>query len=419
MLYFCMMIVRSTNIEKTEGFGDGPCSAQYSITKGIIMSENFTIQQLDHRIRKALNSQNITELTEIQSLCIPQIIEGHNVSGGAKTGTGKTLAYLIPVYEYLMKLPTEQPHDFTCVIAVPAKELAFQISRQIELLSKNLSFNAKSVVAVGNFNMQRMAESLKTKPTFVIGTPARLKELISLKKLPAHKCKFLIYDEADKLLEKDNLQLSMDLKKCFYRDVQTLFFTATYGEKYQKNLEKTGLDVMKLSTSRIVSTPESIKHYYVVCQHRDKNETVRKVIKASNASKAIIFANKRYDIDEITQKLKYHNYKVDALHAEGNKFRNKNIVKDFMAGKLQYVVASDYAARGMHFDDVDVIINISLPEESTEYVHRAGRCGRNGKAGMCISIITDGELNKVKKFQKDLSINMVERTLYQGRLVAK
>ena len=90
-----------------------------------------------------------------------------------------------------------------------------------------------------------------------------------------------------------------------------------------------------------------------------------------------------------------------------------------MDGKLQYIIASDYAARGMHFDDVDVIINISLPEESTEYVHRAGRCGRNGKSGICISIITDGELNKVKKFQKDLAINMVERSLYQGKLVAK
>ena len=383
------------------------------------MSENFTIQQLNFKLRKALNEQKITELTEIQSLCIPQIIEGHNVSGGAKTGTGKTLAYLIPVYEYLLKLSPEETHDFACVIAVPAKELAFQISRQIELLSKNLSFNAKAVVAVGNFNMQRMAESLKTKPTFVIGTPARLKELISLKKLPAHKCKYLIFDEADKLIDKDNIQLSIDLKKCFYRDVQTLFFTATFGEKYQNNLDKTGLDIVKISTSRIESTPDTIKHYYVVCMHRDKNETVRKVLKASNAAKAIIFANKRYDIDEITQKLKYHNYKVEALHAEGNKFRNKNIVKDFMDGKLQYVVASDYAARGMHFDDVDVIINISLPEESTEYVHRAGRCGRNGKNGMCISIITDGETNKIKKFQKDLAINMVERSLYQGKLVAK
>ena len=383
------------------------------------MSENFTIQQLNPKLRKALATQGITELTEIQSLCIPQIIEGHNVSGGAKTGTGKTLAYLLPVYEYMLKLPQDEAFDFCCVIAVPAKELAFQISRQIELLSKNLDFNARAVVAVGNFNMQRMVESLKTKPAFVIGTPARLKELIELKKLPAYKCKFLIFDEADKLVEKDNLALTLELKKCFYRDVQTLFFTATFGEKYQRNLEKVGIKVVNIFTSKLVSTPESIKHYYVVCQHRDKNETVRKVIKASNASKAIIFANKRYDIDEITQKLKYHNYKVDALHAEGNKFRNKNIVKDFMSGKLQFIVASDYAARGMHFDDVDVIINISLPDEATEYVHRAGRCGRNGKAGTCISIITDGELNKVKKFQKDLSINMVQRDLYQGKLVAK
>lgn len=383
------------------------------------MENQFTIKQLNPALQNALKKQNITELTEIQGMCIPQILTGKNVSGGAKTGTGKTLAYLIPVYEKLLSMPQNEAHDFYSVIVVPAKELAFQILRQIELLSKNLNFNAKAVVAVGNFNMSRMVDSLKTKPTFVIGTPARLKELISLKKLPAHKCKFLIFDEADKLLNKDSFDLTMELKKCFYRDVQTLFFTATFGEKFQKKQDEIGIDIVNLFTNKLVSTPESIKHYYVISEFRDKNETVRKVIKASNAKKAIIFANKRYDIDEITQKLKYHNYNCDALHAEGNKFRNKNIVKDFMDGKLQYIVASDYAARGMHFDDVDVIINIGLPEESTEYVHRAGRCGRNGKSGMCISIITEGELNKVKKLQKDLSINMVARKLYQGKLVAK
>lgn len=383
------------------------------------MENTFTIKQLNGKISKALGKQKITELTEIQSLTIPKILEGANVCGGAKTGTGKTLAYLIPVYEKLFMSTKDETNDFFCTIVVPSKELAYQISRQIELLSTNLEMNAKAVVAVGNFNMTRMAESLKTKPTFVIGTPARLKELIQLKKIPAHKCKFLIFDEADKLVDKDNIELTLDLKKCFYRDIQTLFFTATFGEKFQKNLANVGIDIVNVFTSKLVSTPDTIKHYYVTCMHRDKNETVRKVLKASGAKKAIIFANKRYDIDEITQKLQYHNYKVEALHAEGNKFRNKDIVKNFMSGKLDYIVASDYAARGMHFDDVDVIINISLPEEATEYVHRAGRCGRNDKAGMCISIITEGEINKVKKFQKDLSINMVPRTLYQGKLVAK
>lgn len=383
------------------------------------MNKDFTIDQLHPCLITALKKQNITEFTEIQSLCIPQILSNKNVSGGAKTGTGKTLAYLLPVYEKLLQLPEEDSHDFFCIIVVPAKELAFQISRQIELLSQNSGRSERAVVAVGNFNMQRMSESLKTKPSFVIGTPARLKELISLKKLPAHKCRMLIFDEADKLVNKDNIELTMALKKCFYRDVQTLFFTATFGERYQRDLNRLGINIVNIFTSRTVSTPENIKHYYVVCEHRDKNETVRKVLKASNAQRAIIFANKRYDIDEITQKLKYHNYSADALHAEGNKFRNKNIVRDFMDGKLQYIVASDYAARGMHFDGVDVIINISLPEEATEYVHRAGRCGRNGKSGMCISIITAGELHKIKKFQKDLSINMVPRSLYQGKLVAK
>lgn len=384
-----------------------------------LMKNDFSIKQLNPRLQKALAKQHITELTDIQSLCIPQIIQGRNVSGGARTGTGKTLAYLLPVYEHMLQMTSEDTYDFICVIVVPAKELAYQISRQIEILSKNLDFPARAVVAVGNFNMRRMADMLKGRPAFVIGTSARIKDLISVKKLPAHKCRFLIFDEADKLINNDNIEAALALKKCFYRDVQTLFFTATFGEKYQKSLEKVGIDVVNIFTSKIISIPENIKHYYVVCQHRDKIETVRKVIKASGADKAIIFANSRYDIGEITQKLKYHNYKVSALHSESDKFHNKNTVKDFMDGKLQYIVASDYAARGMHFDNVSAIINIGLPEEAVDYVHRAGRCGRNGQPGMCISIITDKETNNIKKFQKALSINMIPRSLYQGKLVAK
>lgn len=388
------------------------------------MDTTFSIHSLNKSIVNALEKQNITEFTEIQSLAIPKIMDGNNVACGAKTGTGKTLTYLLPVYEYILGLSVEESFDFCCIISVPSKELAFQISRQIELLSKNLGRDdINSVVAVGNYNLPRMVESLKTKPAFVIGSPNKLNELISLKKLPAHKAKYLVLDEADKLISKDSVELTLDLKKKFYKSVQLILATATYGDKFQQNEkivnETLSGEIVNIFTSKLVSTPSQIKHYYVLCEHREKNETVRKVLKASGANKAIIFANKRYDIDEITQKLKYHNYKCDALHAEGNKFRNKNIVKDFESGKLQFIVASDYAARGMDFADVDVIINISLPEEATEYVHRSGRCGRNGKNGTCISIITTGELNKIKKFQKDLSINMVARDLYQGKLVAK
>ena len=382
------------------------------------------LSELDARLVKALNKQNITEFTEIQSLAILDIIAGKNVAIGAKTGTGKTLCYLLPVFNYILSLDKDATYDFCSVIAVPSKELAFQISRQIELFAKNLDKpEIRAVVAIGNYNMARMVEYLKEKPAFVIGSMNKLKELIAAKKLPAHKCKYFILDEADKLISKDSLELTGEVKKCFMRDVQVVLASATYVDKFQANeklFEKyLSKELVNIFTNKSVSTPQSIKHFYVLCEHREKNETVRKVLKASGATKAIIFANKRYDIDEITQKLKFHNYKADALHAEGNKFRNKNIIKDFSSGKLDFIVASDYAARAMDFADVDVIINISLPEEATEYVHRAGRCGRNGKPGTCISIITAGELNKVKKFQKDLSINMVARDLYQGKLVAK
>ena len=133
----------------------------------------------------------------------------------------------------------------------------------------------------------------------------------------------------------------------------------------------------------------------------------------------MIFINTKYDLEESLQKLQYHKYSVSALSGNLDKFAKRKAIDDFKSGKINYLLTTDIGARGLQIDDVDTIINVNLPEDSKDYLHRAGRCGRNGNSGVCISIITENELNKIKQYQKQFNINIVARKLYNGKLVAK
>ena len=133
----------------------------------------------------------------------------------------------------------------------------------------------------------------------------------------------------------------------------------------------------------------------------------------------MIFINTKYDLEESLQKLQYHNYNVAALAGNIDKQSKKKAVEDFQNGRLQYLLATDVAARGLQIDHVSTVINVNLPEEPTEYLHRAGRCGRHHEQGLCISIITENELNKIKKYQKAFNINIVQKRLYNGKIVSK
>ena len=135
--------------------------------------------------------------------------------------------------------------------------------------------------------------------------------------------------------------------------------------------------------------------------------------------KAIIFVNSKYDLEESLQKLEYHHYNVASIAGNKDNSAKKAAIENFRSGKIQLLIATDIAARGLQIDNIDTVINVNLPEDNKEYIHRCGRCGRNGNAGTCISIITDNELNKIKSYQKAFHISIVTKKLYQGKLVAK
>lgn len=371
---------------------------------------------IDKILIDALKKQNITELTDIQKDCFDPVMEGKSIIASSNTGTGKTLAYLLPVYQYHI---ASKDNSLNTVIIAPTKELCMQIINQIKLLSQNAHLDLKAVAVIGGTNEKRQLEQLKTKPQIIVGTYSRIYDLIKLKKIPAHLVKFFIIDEADKMLNNDNVVGVTDLRKCFMRDIQICLFSASINAKCKKNAENLGKDFVNIFTSNRVTIPTNIDHYYILSTKRDKIETVRKAIKALNSTHCLIFANSRYDIEEITQKMKYHHYDIESLDSNKDKNARKHIIQAFSDKKLQFLVASDVASRGLHFNDLDSVINIGLPDQPLDYLHRAGRCGRNGQKAFCVSILTENELDTIKKYQKTLNINIIQKKLYQGKIVAK
>lgn len=374
---------------------------------------NFKELNLDERLIKALNKEKITEPTKVQGEVIDKIISNKDLIVQSETGSGKTLAYLLPLFEKNKEIqPTNQ-----IIILVPTHELAVQVHRQVERLAENSGIGIKSAMIIGNVNIERQIQKLKEKPQIIIGTAGRIHELIKKRKIAAHMVKTIVIDEADKLLDHNNVEGVKAVIKCTMKDRQLLCFSATMDKKAIEIATELMKEPEYIKTNDETSIPKNIDHLYVVVERRDKIETLRKLARILKAKKAMIFINRMNDIEEANQKLLYHNLKCGCIHGANIKNDRKKVIEDFRTNKINYLIATDIAARGLHFDNVDVVFHVSIPEDPMDYLHRAGRTGRNGNKGRSVLIVTKEELELITQYQKKFGINMLCKKMYQGKLV--
>lgn len=366
------------------------------------------------RLADGLLRQGIKEPTQVQERVYTPIQEGRDIIVRSQTGTGKTLAYLIPLIQKIdFDARTNQ-----IMILVPTYELAIQVNNQINALSDNTGIDIGSAVLIGNGNINRQMEALKSKPFIVIGTAGRILELIQKKKIAAHTIKSLVIDEADKLLDKKNIELITSVRKCLMRDTQTLFFSASIDNKAIQTAIELSHEPAVITMTEKISLPDNIEHQYImVGSKRDKINTLRSLCSSLKKKNAMIFINTQYDIEQAYERLTYRNYKVGMICGSNNKNERKNVINAFKSHKLDYLIATDIASRGLHIDGVETVINVSVPENPLDYLHRAGRCGRNLPSGTCISIITASELYKIKSIQKEFKITFKEKKLAEGKLI--
>ncbi len=377
------------------------------------MEQTFESLQINKTLIEAMKLADITNPTEIQQMAIPAAHKNLDIIFQSETGTGKTLAYLLPLFE---KLDTDKK-EMQALVLVPTHELAIQVIRVIEMLSLNSDMKVTSTPVIGDVNITRQVDKLRTKPHVIVGTAGRILELIQKKKISAHTIKTIIIDEADRLLDDSNQDAIKAVVRTTLKERQIIMCSASMPARTIERATPLMKEPHIIKSKTAVEVPDTIDHLYFVAEERDKVEVLRKLVRIINPPKAIAFFGNAADILEATEKLKYHKLRVDGLHGSNIKSDRKKTMDDFKSGRLQLLIASDIAARGLDIEGVTHIININIPERSMEYLHRAGRTGRNGSAGTAISIVSEKELPLMKQFEKELRISIIPKSMYNGVIV--
>lgn len=374
------------------------------------MNNKFEKIGLGEELVGGLKLMGITEPTEIQEKAIPWALANKDVIGQSQTGSGKTLGYLLPLFARI----DSSKREMQAIVLAPTHELAMQIDKTAKLLSEKSGIPVTSVAIIGEVNVKKQVEKLREKPHIIVGSAGRILELIKMKKISAHTVKTIVLDEGDKLLNEKNITVVKAVIKTTLRDRQLMMFSATVTEKAlgtARELMKEP-EVIKVKEENLVNP--DIEHIYLQCEQRDKIEVLRKLIASTNPAKGIIFINKSDDIQIMTAKLQFHNINAQSIFGTASKEDRKNAMEGFRSGKYKLLVASDLAARGLDIAGVSHIFNLDLPEDHKEYLHRAGRTGRQGIAGTCISIVTEKEVAVLRKMEREFNIEISPAKIYKG-----
>ncbi|WP_085991889.1 DEAD/DEAH box helicase [Oceanobacillus senegalensis] len=335
--------------------------------------------------------------TEIQEKVIPKVLKGQSIIGQSSTGSGKTHAYLLPLFNQI-KVSKRQVQF---VITAPTRELATQIYDEvrkiIKLANQEGSWIAK--LLVGGTDKQKMIEKLKEPPHIVVGTPGRILDLVKEDAICIYSAEAFVIDEADLMLDlgfiNDVDQLLIRSKK----DIQLLVFSATIPQRLEHFFRKYLENPVYVKLADQIS-PEKMEHRLIAVKHREEADIIIEISKAINPYLAIIFTNGKEQANELSSILISKGLDVGLIHGGLTPRERKRVLKDIQNLKFQYVVATDLAARGINIKGVSHVINAQIPKEEEFYIHRVGRTARAGMEGTAISLYQEDDLTLIKKLEE-------------------
>lgn len=371
----------------------------------------FTELAVPEDLIAALGRQHITVPTAIQTAAIPLLREGRNAYLHAETGTGKTLAYLLPVFDGLdLSLAATQ-----AVIVAPTHELAIQIQRQCTDLAQHAGRAARILLLIGGTALDRQLDKLKKKPHLVVGSPGRIRELVEMRKLKLQQLRYLIVDEADRLLGVDGLPDIRALIAAAPPTRQLVFVSATEDAALTATVSALAPALAMVKTGA-VAVNENIEHFYVVCDERDKPDMVRRIFHALLPERAMVFVHRNDTAAQVAALLERQTVPVADLSGTLNKLDRKQAMDGFRSGAVRVLLASDVAARGLDIKGVTHIINLDVPTQSRDYLHRVGRTGRAGARGVAITLMAEGDTRLVRRYEEELGIRLQQVRVRDGQV---
>jgi len=362
---------------------------------------------------EALRRTGVTEPTAIQREAIPPIAAGRDVVAEAPTGSGKTLAYLLPILQRI-EIDSKQ---LQAIVIVPTRELGMQILHVAETLIAAAGSEVRVLSLIGGAALSRQIEKLKEHPHLIVGTPGRIAELLGTRKLTMHHVRTAVVDEADQVLALGSAQDVDRVLRGMQRTRQLLYFSATITGDTKRSAAALMREPLTISASAGRRTAPGIEHAYVLCEARNKIDTLRRLVHACKPKRAIVFANATADVPDLLAKLQHVGLSVSALHGDAGKADRSQTLQAFRAGKFELLLATDVAARGLDIEDVTHIFHLDMASNDEAYVHRVGRTGRMGRSGTSVSIVSPRELWIAEKIAKQLGIELSRKDVYGGKLV--
>lgn len=361
----------------------------------------FSELKLSAEIEKGVQDMGFEEATHIQSEAIPMMLKGHDLTGQAQTGTGKTAAFGIPLLEKI----DAKSKEIQALVLCPTRELAIQVAEEIRKLGKHVK--GVNVLAVyGGQPIDRQMRALRAGAQIVIGTPGRLMDHMDRKTIKLGSVKTVVLDEADEMLNRGFIEDIEFILKLSPPDRQTVLFSATMSKPILDITKRYQKDPKFIKITHEILTAPNIDQTYFELKHGMKTEALARILDMHDFKSVLIFCNTKKMVDELVEQLRSRGYLVECIHGDKIQSQRDRVMERFRAGKIEVLIATDVAARGIDVENIDVVVNYDVPSDEEYYVHRIGRTGRAGKSGRAYTFVYGAEMHKLREIQRYAKIKI-------------
>jgi len=360
----------------------------------------FSELPLSSALQRKLAAAQFINLTPIQEQAIPPAMEGKDVIGTAQTGTGKTLAFLIPLIEMLQREPSRQPQ---ALVLLPTRELAMQVHEQYEQLrSRSIP---KAALVIGGVSEHSQIQGLRAGSPLVIATPGRLQDFITRRLVDLRQVKILVLDEADRMLDMGFLPAIQRILAILPENRQTLCYSATMEQSVARLVHDSMREPVRVALGSVLKPAESVQLKAYEVRPGEKLDVLRQLLYAEKGQ-TLIFTRTKRGTQRLVQELQRDGFNATMIHGDRSQSQRNGALSGFQEGRFQVLVATDIASRGLHVDDVAHVINYDLPKMAEDFIHRVGRTGRAGSLGRASTIVTGVEVLELRNIERTLKLRM-------------
>ncbi len=358
----------------------------------------------------AISTQGYTTPTPIQTQAIPVIFEGCDLLAGAQTGTGKTAAFALPIVQMLSeKIPPQKRRRPRALVLVPTRELAAQVSEQMQNFGRRLSL--RSTMIYGGVNIQAQIERLYRGVDIVVATPGRLLDHAQRGTINLSRIEFLVLDEADRMLDLGFIDDILAVAEYLPARRQNLLFSATYSQSIKQLADELLDQPRRIEVARSNIAADAVTQRVYPVERSRKREMLSHLIRKGEWNQVLVFTRTRYGADKLTAELLFDGIKAAAIHSNKSQSVRTRTLAEFKRGELRVLVATDVAARGLDIQHLPHVVNYELPQVAEDYVHRIGRTGRAGEDGVALSLVCPAEQPQLLAIEKLLRYAIPRHTI--------